>query len=91
MEKRTTPLPPSPPPSSARWNQRTFLQEADELDEGEGDMENENENDEASSSSLRTHLMKAQILDTQLETEEETGMAELLTEDKDNQVTFNSE
>ena len=35
--------------------------------------------------------MKAQILDTQLETEEETGIAELLTEDKDNQVASATE
>ena len=83
--ERTTPLPPSPPTS--RNNQRSHPHdEGDQVEEG-GDMEHDE-----GSSSLRTHLMKAQILDTQLETEEETGMAELLTEDQDNnnQVTFSS-
>ena len=83
--ERTTPLPPSPP--TTRNNQRSHPHdEGDNQVEEGGDMENDE-----GSSSLRTHLMKAQILDTQLETEEETGMAELLTEDQDNnQVTFSS-
>lgn len=42
----------------------------------------------SSSSVLRTHLMEAQILDSQFEMngEEETGLAELIAEDKENQI-----
>ncbi len=81
-----------PPSSGAVDDDDGFDNDTDENDGSEGFLDNchgEGAGIASSSSSLlRTHLMKAQILDSQFEMsgDDETGLAELIAEDKENQI-----